>query len=794
MQANNRHIRALELDKILGMLAELASCPASKERALAIQPAASFREAMDLMRKTGDAHQLTNRFGTPSIYGLVPCGDAVGRARVGGMLSMRELLDIAGLLRCARTLNKWKSQAGSAPTSLDSLFFRLEDNRALEEEIARCILSEEEMADSASPELGDIRRKIRQSEQHAREQLDRMIRSTTYQKYLQDQIITIRNGRFVVPVKAEHRGEIKGLIHDTSSSGATLFVEPLGVVEANNQIRELESREAHEVSRILFTLSDQVGDDADRILTNYDVMIQLDVQFAKSRLADKMKASVPDLVEQGETHLKKARHPLIDSGKIVPIDIRLGGEFDTLVITGPNTGGKTVALKTLGLFVLMSQCGLMIPAADGSTVCVYRQVLADIGDEQSIEQNLSTFSAHMTNIISILGQTNADTLVLIDELGAGTDPIEGAALGVSIIAHLRRLGAKLAATTHYAEIKMYALQTQGVENGSCEFDVNTLSPTYRLLIGVPGRSNAFAISQRLGLPLEIIEEARQQMSKENTRFEDVVSGLEQTRQELEREKEQAAYFRRQADALQAEAQEARKKIDAQAEEELARAREKARGLVEQVKFQSDQLLNELEDLKKQKDKDDFSATVGDVKSTLRSYLRDLEDAADPIAQKKAASYKLPRALKRGDTVFITDIAAEGTVLSPPDEKGYVQVQAGIIKTKAELSSLRLVEKKKVTYQSGSTNLRSVVGVSREPTHSEVDLRGMDSLEALIELDRYIDSAILSNIKTITIIHGKGTGALRAAVHQRLRKHKSVRTFRLGVYGEGEAGVTVAELK
>jgi len=793
MQTDVKHQKPLELDKVLAMLAELCGCQDAKEMAAGLVPCGAYRDAVRLIEQTSDAHALSGRFGTPSIYGVRPCADLVGRARLGGMLSMGELLDIGRLLKNVRGLESWKRQSDGEHTALDYLFSQLSPHKDLEDEIAACILSEEEMADTASPRLADIRRKIRQAGIKAREQLDRIIRSSTHQKFLQEQIVTIRSGRFVVPVKAEHRNEIKGLVHDTSSSGATLFVEPMSVVEANNQIRELEAAEQHEITRILHALSAQVGDFADELLGDYDLLLELDLLFAKTRLADRMKATVPKLLESGETVLKKARHPLIDPAKIVPIDIRIGGEFDTLVITGPNTGGKTVALKTLGLITLMAMCGLMIPCADESAVRVYRQVLADIGDEQSIEQSLSTFSGHMTNIVSILERAGEDTLVLIDELGAGTDPVEGAALAVAIIGRLREKGARVAATTHYAEIKMYALQTPGVENGSCEFDVATLRPTYRLLIGVPGRSNAFAISERLGLPAAVIQSAKEQVSHENARFEDVVSGLEETRQQLEREKEQAAHYRREAEEARREAQGARESLDARSEQELARAREKARGLVEQVRFQSEELLAELEALRKQKDKADFSATVGDIRSTFKAYMRDLEDTVDPVQPKASPAYSLPRPLKRGDRVLLTDFGSEGTVLSEPDGD-YVQVQAGILKTKVKLQAVRLLDRsnKKVTV-SGGVSTRSAVKSVKESAVSELDLRGMTTDEALPALDKYIDSALLSGIATVRIIHGKGTGALRAAVHQRLARHRGVKDYRIGAYGEGDTGVTVAEL-
>ena len=788
--------RVLELDKIFEMLCTHAVCEQTKQTIRQISPAETIREAQQLIDETAAAHSLANRFGNPGIYSVSSCDELIGRAKRQAMLSMGELLLIASVLRSARLMINWKRQSDSEETALDMLFQALDCDQTLESDISEAIISEEEISDQASPALYDIRRKIRNAHQRAREQLERITRSSTYQKYLQEQIITIRNGRFVVPVRSEYRQEIKGLVHDTSSSGATLFIEPMAVVELNNQIRELESAQQHEITRILLEFSGRCAERGDMILSNVETIIALDAIFARARLADQMRASVPILCENGETELKRARHPLIDSKQIVPIDIRIGGEFDTLVITGPNTGGKTVALKTLGLFTLMAQCGLMLPCADESRICFYPSVLADIGDEQSIEQSLSTFSGHMTNIVGILERANENTLVLIDELGAGTDPVEGAALAVAIISQLRRQGAKIAATTHYSEIKMYALQTAGVENASCEFDVATLRPTYRLLIGVPGRSNAFAISERLGLPVDVIDAARAQVSSENTRFEDVVSGLEAARQELEHEKEIAESYRLESEQLRREAKNIRHELEKRYEKEMEQASERARSLVEQVRFQSGQIMEELETLKKDKDKQSFSGDVTEAKATLRRRMKELDRAAAPVTQHRAETYRLPRQIKSGDVVYLQDFGTEGTVVLPPDDKNYLTVRAGILTTKVPLASVRLVDDKarRITKDGGSVSTKQARSQSMRDVATELDMRGMDTIEALMELDRGIDAAILSNVKTLTVIHGKGTGALRKAVHQRLRSHKSVRTYRLGVFGEGESGVTVVELK
>ena len=791
----DKYCKALELDKVLVKLADFCSCEDGKTLALNIEPLTEVEEVKALLEKTVDANTLTNRYGTPSVGSLINCTACLKRAQVGSRLTMKELLDVARILSSIDTIDRWHRQLEEKPASLEFLLDSVVALPNLYREITSAVLSEEEIADKASPELADIRRKIRAAGSKAREVLDKMVRSTTYQKYLQESIITMRDGRFVVPVKMEYRNEVKGLIHDTSSSGATVFIEPVGVVEANNEIRILQNKEKVEIDRILSELSAQVGGCCDSILGSYEAMVELDLYFAKSRMADAMKASVPHINQQGIINLHHARHPLIDAEKVVPIDIRLGEDFDTLVVTGPNTGGKTVAIKTLGLLVLMAQCGLMLPVADNSTVPVFEKVLVDIGDEQSIEQSLSTFSAHMTNIIQILQQADERSLVLLDELGAGTDPVEGAALAVAIIEQIRFQQAKVIATTHYAEIKMYALNTEGVENASCEFDVATLRPTYRLLTGVPGRSNAFAISERLGLSQQVIENAKEHVSNENARFEDVVSQLEATRQQLEQERQLAQSQRQKAQQNRQQADALRKKMEEEKEREIERARTQARSIVEQVNFQAQKLLDELDEIRKKKDSENFADMASKAKVAFKANMRKLQDLADPVT-KKTGEYKPPRPIRRGDIVQLAGLNKEGTVLSNPDGQGYVSVQAGIMKTKVHQSELRLVDlkDKKVTINNSGVSTRNVTSKAQREVKTEIDLRGMTADEALMELDRYIDSSVLSGVTTITIIHGKGTGALRAAVHQRLRKHKNIKSFRLGTYGEGEAGVTVAEIK
>ena len=801
-QTAGRHWRAVELDKVLRMLAEETACEDAAVLAREITPSSSLEEVRRMLAETDDAYVMMARFGAPSFGGLKNVTNALRRAEAGGTLNLTELLRIGGVLRTIRGITQWRSKSEGMKTALDWRFEGLSPNKYLEDRIGGVVLSEEEVADTASTELASIRRKIRGASSRVREQLDKMIRSPAYQKYLQDPIVTQRSGRYVVPVKAEYRGEIPGLVHDTSASGATVFVEPMGVVEANNEIRVLLSREQAEIERILLELSGEVGSFADSIVQSYQIAVELNVIFAKGSLAYKMKASLPQVNDQGRISLKKARHPLIDKEKVVPTDITLGETFDTLVITGPNTGGKTVSLKTIGLLSLMAMCGLMLPVADESEISVFDQVLVDIGDEQSIEQSLSTFSAHMTNIIRIIAQADNRSLVLLDELSSGTDPVEGAALAISILEALREKGVRMAATTHYAELKAYALQTPGVENGCCEFDVATLRPTYRLLIGVPGRSNAFAISLRLGMAPEIVDRARGLVSEENSQFENVVENLETSRQKLEFERKKLDQLRREAAQAKKEAEEQRRKVEEESSRELDRARQQASQLVARTRAQIDAMLTEMEELRRQQNK----ALSAEQKARLRSGMRRLEDTADPIhGRKKDEGYVLPRPLQVGDTVLIFDIDKKATVLELPKDGDQVLVQAGIIKTRVPMSNLRLVKEPPKEAAPGPNRrqrrvTRSVArGAQGQETPAgrsinEVDLRGQTTEEALMTLDQYIDHALLTGVHQITIIHGKGTGALRKAVQEHLRHHPSIGSFRLGVFGEGESGVTIAELK
>ena len=789
-----RHQKTLGLDQVRSLLADCASCEDAKALAQAIEPECMYPKAVRLLDFTVSAYTLTTKYGYPGLVKMTNCASALRRAELGSTLNLRELLDISAVLRNQRVLLQWREQAGKDPSALDGLFEGLYRSKETEDRLNTAILSEEELDDRASPQLFDIRRKIRAAGQRVRSQLDGMIRSPSYQKYLQDPIVTMRAGRFVVPVKAEYRSEVKGLVHDMSTSGATVFIEPIGVVELNNEIRVFENKEKAEIERILAELSALVGQNAAQISAGYDAAVELDLCFAKSHLADRMRASVPTLTESGETLLKKARHPMIPDETVVPIDLSLGKDYDTLVITGPNTGGKTVAIKTLGLLTLMAQCGLMIPASDSSVVNVYNQIFADIGDEQSIEQNLSTFSAHMTNIIRIVKEADAHSLVLFDELCSGTDPVEGAALAVSILETLRRKGAHIAATTHYAEIKMYALETKGVENASCEFDVSTLRPTYRILTGVPGRSNAFLISERLGLDKAVIEEAKDRISSENARFEDVVAELERTRQSLENERTEAMRLRAEAETMRAASKAKLDSIEQASERELARAKQQAKRMIEETRLHADILFEELEAIKKEKDAAHFNELLARSRQDYRSSMKEIEEMADPVVARRKIEYTLPRPLEKGDIVYIRTLGKEGIVLKKPEGQS-VLVQAGILKTSVPISDVELGEKKKAPKKTqGRVTTTGVVSKSQRNAQTELDLRGQDSSQAIMELDAFLDNAVLSGVPSVRIIHGKGTGVLRAAVAQRLKQSKAVKSFRLGRYGEGESGVTIAELE
>lgn len=794
-----RHIKALELDKVLSMLSDLASIKDSKEMALELKPGTVLYDVQALINQTNAAYVLLAKFGGPSFGAAKNVNSSLSRAAAGGVLTMRELLDIGEVLRVIRSLYEWRFSQPGADSCLDVFFASLCPNRMLENNIFTSILSEEEMADNASRELADIRRKMRNQAQSIREKLEGLVRSTHYQKFLQDAIITQRNGRFVVPVKNEHRADVPGLVHDTSGSGATVFVEPMAVVEANNEIRVLQGKEREEIERILTELSAAAGEYAETIKNNFESMVELNLIFAKAQLAYKMKASVPILNTEGITDLRKARHPLLDPKKVVATDIRLGEEFDTLVITGPNTGGKTVSIKTVGLLTLMACCGLMIPAADESRICVFEKIFADIGDEQSIEQSLSTFSSHMVNIVDILKNADSRSLVLIDELGAGTDPVEGAALATAILERLYMQGAKIAATTHYAELKAYALETPGVENGSCEFDVASLRPTYRLLIGVPGRSNAFAISERLGIDKELIDRANEFVSTENIRFENVVDSLEQSRIQMEKERSVAESIRAEYEEKLREAERKLQEAENLRQKEYEKAQGEALKITEKARREANTLLLEIDNLRKEmKSTKDASELARRAKQAMKKGLSDIDRTVNPVTTSlyEDDDYVLPRPLLVGDTVLLVELGKEASVLSLPDKRQQVEVLSGALRMRVNVSKLRLIEKKKENKQKTASLSRSGSMESRLTASAEnrCDLRGMTVDEALLTLDSFLDSMLMANIGEFTVIHGKGTGALRAAVQKHLKGNKFVRSFRLGVYGEGENGVTIVTLK
>lgn len=791
----NKHFEALELPKILEKLSGLTACEDARALALALVPQTDFFEAQQLLSQTEAAHILIAKFGAPSFGGLCNVNNALHRAQSGGTLSMRELLTVSQVLRVLRGILSWREKSAGMETAIDDLFSSICANKYLEDKINNAILSEDEMSDNASAELKNIRRKKKLQDAKIREQLDKLLRSPAYKNSLQEAIVTQRNGRFVVPVKSEHRAEVAGMVHDTSASGSTVFIEPASVVEANNEIKVLESKERDEIERILAELSAEAGAFYDSIKISYESAVALNLIFSKANLAYQMKASKPILNAFGEVELKKARHPLIPAQKVVPVDIRLGSDFDSLVITGPNTGGKTVSIKTLGLLTLMASCGLYIPAADNSKVAVFGKVLADIGDEQSIEQSLSTFSAHMTNIVSIDREADDNTLVLIDELGAGTDPVEGAALAVAVLEALRKKGAKIAATTHYSELKEYALSTDRVENASCEFSVETLAPTYKLLIGIPGRSNAFAISERLGLRREIIDAAGELVATENRRFEDVVDTLEQTRAEMEQEKEKTLELQHEIDALREKAEKKYQEAAQKGEKELERAKAEANRLVENARRAANSLLLEVDRLKKEQAKEkNASELARKAKASMKSHLNEIDDlTAERFDSFDGEDYVLPRPLAVGDTVLVTTLGTKATVVSLPDGKGNTEVLSGAMKMKVPLQNLRLLGGKAAK---NTAPRRTAVSRERASTSAamRVDLRGKNAEEALLDLDMFIDSAVRSGLTEVTIVHGKGTGVLRKAVQVHLRTHPNIRTFRLGVYGEGEDGVTIAELK
>lgn len=792
----NLKYRKLELDKILEMLKNEAWSDMAKEKLDKLEPSYDIDTVRRELKKCDDAFVLSSKFGTPRFYNIKDVSASAKRAAQGASLSLRELLDIGLVLRETDGLVSWYDQCGGTDNSLNEYFALLTCNKSLETKISNSIISENELSDGASPELARIRKAIVRQGMRIKEQLDSLIKSKTTQKYLQEALVTQRDGRYVVPVKTEYKSQVSGLVHDTSATGSTLFIEPMSVVEANNEIRILKSEELAEIERIIKDMSEQVGIFSESLIQNISCLVKLEEYFAKSNLGARMTAVTPEITEEPVLKLNKARHPLISKDTVVPTTIVLGESYSSLIITGPNTGGKTVSLKTAGLLTLMTMCGMMIPAGDNSVVGIFSKVLVDIGDEQSIEQNLSTFSSHMTNIVHIIKAANEHSLVLLDELGSGTDPIEGAALAVAILDDLRRKGCRVMATTHYQEVKLYAVEQDGVENASCEFDVNTLRPTYKLIIGVPGKSNAFAIAGRLGVSDDIIADAKALVTDENSRFERVIESLERTQHELDEMRESAAKDAREARELTESLEKERSELEKQKEFELEKARSKAMSIVEQTRFGADRLMNELEEMKKEKDKKDFSEKVKASQSKINNTLDSLYDKANPVVEKKKTKYVLPRDLRVGDTVRLMDVGSKGTVITLPDASGNCTVQTGMIKTRTKLENLELITDTPVSQKKkqGGGVRKSLQSNMTRKSSMELDIRGMMTDEGIMEVDRFIDNCLIAGIETVTIIHGKGTGALRAAVHQFLKQHKNVKSYRLGEYGEGESGVTVAVLK
>ena len=786
---SEKSLHTLELDAVLQRLANCAVSETAKARCLALQPQSEAAQVRERLAQTSAAAHLMTLKSAPGFQDLQDVQLSLSRAERGGSLSARELLQIAGLLRCTRLVKNYYDTDPSS-SCLDGLFFVLSPNKYLEDRIHTAIVSEEEIADAASPELRDIRRHMRLQSAKVRESLQKILSSPTYAKYLQEPVITMRQGRYVVPVKSEHKNEIAGLVHDVSSSGGTFFIEPIQAVNANNALRELEGQEQKEIERILAELSSEAAGCREPMLESFEALTELDAIFARAKLSYQMKAMEPLVTDDGKLFLVRARHPLIDSKAVVPISVRLGSDFDTLVITGPNTGGKTVTLKTIGLLTLMAECGLHIPADDGSAISTFDAIYADIGDEQSIEQSLSTFSSHMKNIVEIVNACDSRSLVLFDELGAGTDPAEGAALAIAVIEFCRKMGARIVATTHYAELKLYAMRNQGVLNASCEFDVQTLQPTYRLLIGIPGKSNAFAISRRLGLSEDIIQAAGGLVDKNVQDFEDVLTQLDAQRKQMEQAKQEAEQLRRATE-------DTKKKSDeyyAQIQKERARATERAQAeaqhIIDEARQAANEVYEELSALRRQMRSPQSIPTFNARQSELRRKLNEAERNAS-VQLPEPARPKPTRAPRPGDTVELLGLGNRATVLAV-NKDGSFQLQAGIMKLTAKPDEIYLLEheeqKKVKKYIEKATR-----EIRNQPVTPEVDLRGMTTDEALGVLDLFLDSAVMANLPSVRIIHGKGTGALRKAVQEHLRHSRSVSEFRLGVYGEGEDGVTIATL-
>ncbi|MCI6935525.1 MAG: endonuclease MutS2 [Candidatus Faecousia sp.] len=786
-----KSLQKLELPQVLQMLSACAGSVGGKEACLRLAPITDLEEVNLLLAQTTAASNLCDRKGNPVFGDVSDVSASLERAERGGTLQPKELLRIAGILRCARTTQGYISE-DDAQTVLDSLFHALTPNKYLEDKIYGAILSEEEIADTASTALADIRRHMRIQSGKIRDSLQKVISSPAYSKFLREPIITIRQGRYVVPVKSECKNDVPGLVHDVSASGSTYFVEPMSAVNANNALRELELKEKKEIERILSELSAEAAGYREAINLDYQMLVQLDVIFAKAKLAYQMRAGAPIMNDQGRVELRKARHPLIDPKVVVPITVRLGTDFDTMIITGPNTGGKTVTLKTIGLLTLMAECGLHIPAGDGSVLSTFDAILADIGDEQSIAQSLSTFSSHMRTIVDVVAQCDDRTLVLFDELGAGTDPAEGAALATAIIEFCRKMGSHVVATTHYAELKLYAMRTKGVINASCEFDVETLRPTYRLLIGIPGKSNAFAISRKLGLAEEILKEADDLVDKSDKDFEDVLSQLEQQRQQMEAARQEAERLRQETAKVKRQSEEYNEQLRREKEKAMESARREAQHIIEEARAAANLASEELKAMKKQLQDSADTTGFNQRQADLRRNLNEVEEKLH-AAQPQKERPKPSRGILVGDTVELLKLGTKASVIGI-NKDGTLLLQAGILKMTASPNEVYLLENENPYKEKGARPKHSGREMKLSAMPTEVDLRGMDAIEAVCVLERYLDEAMRANLTQVRIIHGKGTGTLRAAVQQALKKNKFIKQFRLGQYGEGEDGVTIAEFR
>ncbi|MFZ5986325.1 MAG: endonuclease MutS2 [Bacillota bacterium] len=792
---NEKTLRVLEFDKIIKRLVSLTSSVLGVELAEKLLPETDFDKVQSLLKETSDGVTFIARRGSPPMGGIHDIRDSLRRVDIGAVLSPGELLKIASVLRASRNLKNYASddRIKTDDNNIVSELIRLlEPNKRVEDKINMSIVSEEEISDAASPALANIRRQIRHAQDSIKDRLNDILRSSKYQKYMQESIVTIRGDRYVIPVKQEHRSEIPGLIHDSSASGATIFVEPMAVVEANNNIRELKIKEQVEIERILQELTAAVAEIVTNLVSNISLLAKLDFIFAKAKLSLDFNCVCPKLNNEHRIIIKKGRHPLLDQKIVVPIDFWIGQEFDTLVVTGPNTGGKTVTLKTAGLFTLLTQAGLHIPANEGTEMSIFNKVYADIGDEQSIEQSLSTFSSHMKNIVSILKNIDDSSLVLFDELGAGTDPTEGAALAMSILEYLRQKGCITVATTHYSQLKVYAVTTRFVENACCEFDVETLKPTYKLLIGVPGKSNAFAISKRLGLDEDVIERAKEFLTKEDIKFEDMLLSIEKNLSQTENERIRAESYRLEAEKLKKELDEQKRRFNESKEKSLKEAREEARKILLEAKRESESIISEMRRLEKESENASRHKEAEEMRLKLKNKVDSIEETLSKPIVPRNTLVKPPKNLKPGDSVLIVNLNQKGTVVTPPNKDGEALVQAGIMKINVHVSNLRVVDEQKSEIK--KSGIGEIGVLKAKSISTEIDLRGYNLDEALESIDKYLDDAIIAGLGEVSIIHGKGTGILRNGIHKHLRSNSRIKSFRLGKYGEGESGVTIVELR